>query len=97
MMKSRNSILGRELSDIPGRELVIIIRDFNAKVGSTKESDDRLTNIIGKYGLGERNESGECFIAFSMDSKFIITNSLSNIPHNVCILGDLQVINEESD
>lgn len=32
--------------------------DFNGKVGSTLE-DSHARDVVGKYGLGERNETGE--------------------------------------
>src|SRR5688572_22251357 len=37
-----------------GRECLVVMGDFNEKVGNGREE-----NIIGPYGLGTRNENGE--------------------------------------
>lgn len=37
--------------------IVIVLGDFNSNVGRTT-SDDHLRDIVGCYGLGERNERG---------------------------------------
>ena len=43
------------LERIPSREAVIILGDFNAKVGEYTDKE----HGIGPYGLGTRNASGE--------------------------------------
>ena len=45
------------VKDDVGRRDVCVMGDFNAKVGDVEDRD----NGVGKYGLGERNESGEKF------------------------------------
>src|SRR6267154_812637 len=44
--------------------------DFNASVG---EGNDE--KVIGKYGLGERNERGEMLSSFCKKNKFVVTNT----------------------
>ena len=51
-------------------ENVIVMVDFNAKVGEQKEE-----KIVGPFGLDDRNESGEMLISFCKEQKFIITNT----------------------
>ena len=47
--------------------------DLNAKVGEEKEEQGY--NVIGKHGLGKRNERGERFIQWCGDNNQIITNT----------------------
>lgn len=51
-------------------ENVIVMGDFNAKVGEQKEE-----KIVGPFGLDDRNESGEMLISFCKEQKLIITNT----------------------
>ncbi|XP_042885530.1 craniofacial development protein 2-like [Penaeus japonicus] len=44
---------------IPSQDIVIIMGDFNAKVGSREEKP-----ITGKFGLGDRNTSGDMLVDF---------------------------------
>lgn len=50
-------------------ELIIIMGDFNAKVGNGKKD-----NIVSKHDLGERNERGDRLVQFCRED-FIISNT----------------------
>lgn len=63
------------IAKVPNRELLIVLGDFNAKVGSTK-ADINLRNIVGEYGLGVRNERGERLIQFAADNNLTIMNTV---------------------
>ncbi|KAG1683135.1 hypothetical protein GQR58_010144 [Nymphon striatum] len=52
------------------RDQLIIMGDFNAKVGAGKEQQ-----IIGPYGIGIRNENGEKLVDFCKQQKLIATNT----------------------
>ena len=39
------------------QDCLVIIGDFNGKVGDVKEDD-----IVGPYGLGQRNENGQSIV-----------------------------------
>lgn len=41
------------------REILVVMGDFNAKVGQ-----GRVTDVVGEYGLGERNERGDMLVQF---------------------------------
>ena len=47
--------------------MLFVMGDMNAKVGSSAKG-----NIVGKFGLGERNERGERLIRFSEENKLTI-------------------------
>lgn len=66
--------LGDTLNKIPNREIMLILGDWNAKVGTT-EADDELRQVVGKYGLGTRNERGTRFIDFCIDKNLCILNT----------------------
>ena len=51
-------------------EVVIVMGDFNAKVGNEKHS-----NIVGKYGLGTRNDRGRRLIQFCEEYNLMVTNT----------------------
>lgn len=62
------------LDKIPNREITMIIGDWNAKIGDTT-LDDHIRDIVGKYGLGVRNERGSRLIEFCISRKLTILNT----------------------
>jgi len=61
------------MNSISNTDLVIIMSDFNAKVGR-----DRKTwhEAIGKYGYGETNDRGERLLQFFLCNCLMIMNSV---------------------
>ena len=55
----------------PKKDVLFIIRDWNAKVGS-----EETPRIIGKFGLGVQNEAGQRLIEFCQENALVIANSL---------------------
>src|SRR5678815_2678839 len=49
---------------------LVLMGDFNASVG--EGSDEK---VVGKYGLGKRNERGQRLIEFRKKNKLVITNT----------------------
>jgi hypothetical protein len=62
------------MSQIPTRDVTIIMGDMNAKVGRTTD-DNHLRSVIGGYGMGERNERGERLIQFCNERKLTVMNT----------------------
>ena len=60
------------LMDAVKTHYTMVIGDFNAKIGTRKTGD---SNIMGMYGIGERNERGERLIEFATSRKLYIANS----------------------
>ena len=54
----------------PPKDVLFIIRDWNAKVGSQE------TPITGKFGLGVRNGTGQSLIEFCQENIVVIANTL---------------------
>ena len=55
----------------PKKDVLFIIGDWNAKVGSQE-----IPGITGKYGLGTQNEVGQKLIEFCQENALVIANTL---------------------
>ena len=55
----------------PKKDVLFILGDWNAKVGSQETP-----GVTGKFGLGIRNEAGQRLIEFSQENALVITNTL---------------------
>ena len=55
----------------PKKDVLFIIGDWNAKVGSRETP-----GAIGKFGLGVQNEAGQRLIAFCQENALVIANTL---------------------
>ena len=56
----------------PKKDVLFIIGDWNAKVGSQETP-----GVTGKFGLGIRNEAGQRLIEFCQENTLVIANTLS--------------------
>lgn len=63
------------MEKIPSREILIILGDFNEKIGSTKD-DTHIGSTVGRYGIGQRNDRGERLLNFCIDNNLTITNTV---------------------
>ena len=55
----------------PKKDVLFIIGDWNAKVGSQEISE-----VTGKFGLGVQNEAGQRLTEFCQENVLVITNTL---------------------
>ena len=55
----------------PKKDVLFIIGDWNAKVGSQE-----ITGVKGKFGLGIQNEARQRLIEFCQENALVITNTL---------------------
>ena len=55
----------------PKKDVLFIIGEWNAKVGSQEAP-----GVTGKYGLGIRSEAGQRLIEFCQENALVITNTL---------------------
>ena len=55
----------------PRKDVLFIIGDWNAKVGSQE-----IPGATGKFGLGVQNESGQRLIEFCQENTLVIANTL---------------------
>ena len=55
----------------PKKDVLFLIGDWNAKVGSQETS-----GITGKFGLGVQNEAGQRLTEFCQENALVVANSL---------------------
>ena len=55
----------------PKEDVLFIIGDWNAKVGSQE-----IPGVIGKFGLGVQNEAGQRLTEFCQENTLVIANTL---------------------
>ena len=56
----------------PKKDVLFIIGDWDAKVGSQE-----IPGVTGKYGLGVQNEAGQRLTEFCQENALVIANTLS--------------------
>lgn len=61
------------------RDVIIVMGDLNAKVGSNNEGQEQ---IMGVHGVGDCNENGELFIDFCAIHDLVVGGAL--FPHKRC-------------
>ncbi|XP_037872901.1 LINE-1 retrotransposable element ORF2 protein [Bombyx mori] len=66
--------LGKVYQDIPKKEVTILMGDLNAKIGNTL-MDDHVRGIVGKFGLGTRNERGQLLLDFCAENNVSVMNT----------------------
>ena len=71
-MKLTNEGLQDLLELTPKKDVLFILGDGNAKVGSQETP-----GITGKFGLGVQNEAGQKLIEFCQENALVIENTLS--------------------
>ena len=55
----------------PKKDVLFIIRDQNAELGSQE-----ILGVTGKFGLGVQNEAGQRLIEFCQENTLVIANTL---------------------
>ena len=55
----------------PKKDVLFIIRDWNAKIGSQETP-----GVTGKFGLGIQNEAAQRLIEFCKENTLVIENTL---------------------
>ena len=63
----------------PKKDVLLIIGDWNGKVGSQESTllpVLQLLGVTGKFGLGVRNEAGQKLTVFCQENALVIANTL---------------------
>ena len=59
----------------PKKDVIFMIGDWNAKIGSQK-----IPGITDKFGLGVQNEGGQRLTEFCQENELVIANTLFQQP-----------------
>ena len=74
----------------PQKDVLFIIGDWNAKVGSQETP-----GVTGKFGLGTQNEAGQRLIEFCQENTLVIANTLFQQHKKDFTHGHDQMVNTE--
>ena len=74
----------------PRKDVLFIIGDWNAKVGSQETP-----GVTGKFGLGIQNEAGQRLIGFCQENALVIETPSSNNTREDSTHGHHQMVNTE--
>ena len=84
----------KDLQDLleltPKKDVLFIIGDWNAKVGSQETP-----GVTGKFGLGIQNEAGQRLIEFCQENTLIIETPTSNNTTEDSTHGHHQMVNSK--
>ena len=70
--------LNKMLKQVKSTDVLMVIGDFNAKIGKGKVND-----IVGPHGLGERNASGDQMLCFCIEKDMIVSNTTFGQPNRL--------------
>ena len=65
--------LQRTVTEVPDTDMLLVVGDFNARVGKTHRGDWH--GVVGEHGTGVRNENGEALLTFCAVTGLLITNT----------------------
>ena len=65
-------MLEKEIETIDEWDFLLVMGDFNSKVGSDNRGYD---DVMGRHGLGRRNERGERMLEFCQSKRLYVTNT----------------------
>lgn len=63
------------LSQIKKGEIIMVLGDFNAKIGEGRDGD-----VVGKFGLGTRNDRGDRLVQFCQENELMVSNTFFKLP-----------------
>ena len=76
----------------PQKDVLFIIGDWNAKVGSHETP-----GVTGKFGLGEQNEAGQRLTRFCQENTLVIANTLPTTQEKTLHMGITRWSTPKSD
>ena len=82
--------LQKVLDAVPRHDMLLVMGDWNAKVGARQEGEN---GIVGKHGLiCERNDNGDRFVSYCACNNLAITSTMFAIRMCTSIHGPPQMV-----
>ena len=63
------------IDKVPPTDLLVVLGDFNARVGVLDDRSDLWRDVLGRYGLPERNQAGEALLEVCAINELSIMNT----------------------
>ena len=63
------------LDSVPQGDTLLLLGDFNARVGVFDPRDDLWNGVIGSHDIAERNLAGEEFLQFCASNQLLVMNT----------------------
>lgn len=63
------------LDKVPRNDVLVLLGDFNARVGVLKPDEEEWRGVLGRNGLDERNEAGEDLMQFCALNQMSVMNT----------------------
>ncbi|XP_068756565.1 craniofacial development protein 2-like [Montipora capricornis] len=70
--------INKMLKEVKSTDVLIIAGDFNAKIGKGSYQD-----LVGNYGLGDRNPRGDRLLQFCIENNLVVTNTIFQHPNRL--------------
>jgi len=81
--------LHEKITAVYKRNVIIVMGDMNAKIGSNNEG---LEHVMGRHGIGNMNENGELFSELCASCDLVIGAQHFLIKHAITCNGSLLII-----
>ena len=67
--------LQRVIDGVPASDVLLLLGDFNARVGSSNDAGDEWRAVLGRYGHGARNDAGERLLMWCATNGLSVINT----------------------
>eukprot|EP00117_Sycon_ciliatum_P039014 scpid35652/ scgid3339/ Craniofacial development protein 2; p97 bucentaur protein len=67
--------LQRVVDGVPASDVLLLLGDFNARVGSSNDAGDEWRAVLGRYGHGARNDAGERLLMWCATNGLSVMNT----------------------
>ena len=70
------SDLQNVVDDVSGEDVLLIVADLNARIGSGKDGGDEWDAVRGRHRVGQMNEAGEVLLSWCSRNGLLVVNTV---------------------